>query len=73
MCKTMWPARMLSLLSLSLTGCAAPVRVGIECCDYARPIYFYSAAQVDQTPVLLRRQVLEANKTWEVLCGVWER
>lgn len=60
---------MLSLLNLSLTGCAAPARVGIEYCDHARPIYFDSAVQVDQTPEGVRRQVLEGNATWRGLCG----
>ncbi|RIQ11211.1 hypothetical protein D0846_12065 [Bordetella avium] len=60
---------MLSLLSLSLAGCAAPAaRVGVEYCDHARPIYFDSAAQVDATPAPVRRQVLEGNETWRLLC-----
>lgn len=59
---------MLLLLSLSLTGCAAPARVGVEYCDHARPIYFDSAAQVERTPAPVRRQVLEWNETWAKLC-----
>lgn len=59
---------MLFLIASSLTGCAAPVRVGVEYCDHARPIYFDSAALVDQTPAAVRRQVLEGNETWRRLC-----
>lgn len=60
---------MLFLIASSLTGCAAPARVGVEYCDHARPIYFDSAAQVDQTPSQVRRQVLEWNETWRRLCS----
>lgn len=59
---------MLLLIASSLTGCAAPARVGVEYCDHARPVYFDSAAQVDQTPAQIRRQVLELNETWSRLC-----
>lgn len=59
---------MLLLIASSLTGCAAPARVGVEYCDHARPIYFDSAAQVDQTPAPVRRQVLESNEVWKRLC-----
>ena len=59
---------MLFLIASSLAGCAAPARVGVEYCDHARPIYFDSAAQVDQTPAGIRRQVLERNETWRQLC-----
>lgn len=70
MCRRAWPAGMMMLLliGLSLTGCAAPARVGVEYCDHARPVYFDSAAQVDQTPGPVRRQVLEGNETWRALC-----
>jgi hypothetical protein len=59
---------MLLLIVSSLTGCAAPARVGVEYCDHARPIYFDSAAQVDATPAQVRRQVLTVNETWRRLC-----
>lgn len=59
---------MLFLIASSLAGCAVPARVGVEYCDQARPIYFDSAAQVDQTPAPVRRQVLERNETWRSLC-----
>lgn len=59
---------MLFLIGLSLGGCAAPARVGVEYCDHARPIYFDSAAQVDQTPASVRRQVLRGNESWRRLC-----
>lgn len=71
MCKTTWHARTMLLLLIvsSLTGCVAPAaRVGVEYCDHARPIYFDSAAQVDETPAPVRRQVLEGNETWKRLC-----
>lgn len=60
---------MLFLIGSSLAGCAAPARVGVEYCDHARPIYFDSAAEVDRTPPLVRRQVLERNEAWSRLCG----
>lgn len=59
---------MVFLIGSSLTGCAAPARVGVEYCDHARPVYFDSAAQVDQTPAPVRRQVLESNQVWKRLC-----
>lgn len=59
---------MLFLIGSSLTGCAAPARVGVEYCDHARPIYFDSAAQVDETPAPVRRQVLDGNERWRQLC-----
>lgn len=59
---------MVFLIASSLAGCAAPARVGVEYCDHARPVYFDSAAQVDQTPAPVRRQVLERNETWARLC-----
>lgn len=59
---------MLLLIASSLTGCAAPARVGVEYCDHARPIYFDSAAEVDRTPADVRRQVLEVNEVWRRLC-----
>lgn len=59
---------MLFLIASSLTGCAAPARVGVEYCDHARPIYFDSPAEVDRTPADVRRQVLERNETWDRLC-----
>lgn len=59
---------MLFLIGSSLAGCAAPARVGVEYCDHAWPIYFDSAAQVDETPAPVRRQVLEGNETWDRLC-----
>lgn len=71
MYRTMWHAKtmMLLLIASNLAGCAAPAaRVGVEYCDHARPIYFDSAAQVDQTPALIRRQALEINEMWERLC-----
>lgn len=55
----------LSLISLNLTGCAAPAA---DYCDIARPIYFDSAAQVDATPTAVRRQILENNETVRRLC-----
>lgn len=60
---------MLFLIASSLTGCAAPARVGVEYCDHARPIYFDSAAQVDQTPRPISRQILDRNATWAKLCA----
>lgn len=60
---------MLFLTALSLTGCAAPARVGVEFCDYARPVYFDSERQVDETPDGVRGQILQRNETWRVLCG----
>ncbi|KGD95226.1 hypothetical protein JL37_11055 [Achromobacter sp. RTa] len=71
MCRTTWPVKMmvLSLLISSLAGCAALVRVGVEYCDHARPIYFDSETQVDQTPAAIRREVLEGNETWRRLCS----
>lgn len=66
-----WPVwtMTLFLIGSSLAGCAAPARVGVEYCDHARPIYFDSAAQVDETPANVQRQVLERNETWAALCG----
>lgn len=49
-------------------GCAAPEHVGLKFCGHARPIYFDSAAQVDRTPVPVRRQLLESNEVWKRLC-----
>ncbi len=59
---------MLFLIGSSLAGCAAPARVGAEYCDHARPIYFDSASQVDQTPAPVRREILDLNMTWARLC-----
>ncbi len=59
---------MLFQIASSLTGCAAPARVGVEYCDHARPIYFDSTAQVDQTPRPVARQILDRNATWANLC-----
>lgn len=53
----------------SLTGCAAPARVGVEYCDHARPIYFDSAAQVGKTSGELPGQILRRNETWRAWCG----
>ena len=65
-----WPVwtMTLFLIGSSLAGCAAPARVGVEYCAHMRPIYFDSAAQVDQTPETIRRQILEGNETWRRLC-----
>lgn len=60
---------MLFLIASSLVGCAAPARVGVEYCDHARPIYFESAAQIDATPAVIRRKVLEGNEIWFKLCS----
>lgn len=64
---------MLLLIGSSLGGCAAPAKVGVEYCDHARPIYFDSAAEVDRTPAGVRRQVLDHNETWAVLCYIHKR
>lgn len=56
-------------LSLSLAGCVAPARVGVEYCDHARPVYFDTVAQVDATPAPIRRQILGINSTWGELCN----
>lgn len=58
----------LLLMSLSVIGCAAPARVGVEYCDHAQPIYFESQEQVRATPPPIRRQALEENKKWARLC-----
>lgn len=65
-----WPvwAMTLFLIGSSLAGCAAPAGVGVEYCDHARPIYFDSDAQVEATPSQVRRQVLDRNEVWRVLC-----
>jgi hypothetical protein len=56
-------------MGLSVSGCVAPAaRVGVEFCEHARPVYFDTAGQVDATPALVRRQVLEINETWRRLC-----
>ncbi|MHC3908362.1 hypothetical protein ACMZ4X_01582 [Achromobacter marplatensis] len=71
MCRTRrraWMTRLL-LMSLSVSGCAAPARVGVEYCEHARPVYFGNAAQVDATPAEIRRQIRDANATWQALCG----
>ncbi len=59
----------LLLMSLSVIGCAAPARVGVEYCDHARPIYFDSKEQVQATPPPIRRQIRERNTEWKDLCG----
>lgn len=41
----------------------------MDCCDHARPIYFESAAQIDATPAVIRRKVLEGNKISFKLCS----
>lgn len=61
-------AMMLFLIALSLNGCVTQERVGVEYCDHAKPVYFDSSEQVDQTPAPVRRQVLEGNETWAALC-----
>lgn len=61
-------AMMLLLMSLNLTGYAAPARLGVEFCDHAQPVYVNSRAQVDATPPPIRRQILERNKGWRKLC-----
>lgn len=60
---------LLLLMSLYLTGCVAPARVGVEYCDHARPIYFESSGQVELTPAPVRRQIRDGNATWRTLCG----
>lgn len=70
MCRTRqraWMTRLL-LMSLSVTGCAAPARVGVEYCEHARPVYFNNTAQVDATPAEIRRQIRDGNATWRALC-----
>lgn len=57
------------LMSLSVTGCVAPARVGVEYCEHARPVYFDTAAQVDATPASVRRQIRDGNAVWRQLCG----
>ncbi|MNI73902.1 hypothetical protein D3C73_1299460 [compost metagenome] len=57
------------LMSLSVTGCVAPARVGVEYCEHARPIYFDEAAQVEATPASIRRQIRDGNAVWRKLCG----
>lgn len=61
---------MLSLLNWSLTGCAnQPAIVSVDYCEHARPIWFDATVDVYATPVSVRRQVLENNKTWVRLCS----
>lgn len=59
----------LLLMSLSVTGCVAPARVGIEYCDHARPVYFADLGQVDATPADIRRQIRDGNAIWHALCA----
>lgn len=59
----------LLLMSLSVIGCAAPARVGVEYCDHARPFYFESGEQVRATPGPVRRYLLDENKKWRALCA----
>lgn len=58
---------MLSLVSLSISGCA--VTSGGSFCSVARPIYYDTSGQVLDTPAPIRRQVLEHNRKGEDLCG----
>lgn len=58
---------MLSLVSLSISGCATPR--GGSFCSVARPIYYDTSEQVLDTPAEIRRQVLEHNRKGEDLCG----
>lgn len=58
----------LLLMSLSVTGCAAPERVGVEYCDHATPFYFASREQIEATPPETRRKILDDNKIWRALC-----
>lgn len=58
---------MLSLVSLSISGCAATS--GGSFCGVARPIFYDTAEQVLETPAEIRRQVLEHNRKGEGLCG----
>lgn len=48
--------------------CTVPARACVGYCDHAQPVYFDSAAHVDQTPASIRRQVLEWNEMWAKLC-----
>ncbi len=57
----------LLLMSLSVTGCA--VVSGGSYCDIARPIYYESDEQVDQTPVEINRQVRDHNRKFGEACG----
>lgn len=56
----------LLLTSLSVTGCASS---GGSFCDTARPIYYESDEQVDQTPAGINRQVREHNRKFRKVCG----
>lgn len=58
----------LLLMSLSVIGCAAPARVGVEYCDHAKPTYFDSREQVQATPPEIRQKILSDNKVWRALC-----
>lgn len=55
--------------ALVLSGCAAnQVRVGVEFCDHARPIYWNSDAELDATPMPVMRQIVVGNEKYEALC-----
>lgn len=55
--------------ALVLSGCAAKqVRVGVEFCDHARPIYWNSDAELDATPMPVTRQIVVGNEKYEALC-----
>lgn len=55
---------MLSIMSWT-SGCAT---VSGNYCDYAVPIWFTDHAEKAATPALIKRQILDHNKTILTLC-----
>lgn len=62
-------AIMLCAISLVLNGCASkPLRIGVEFCDHAKPIYWDSDAELDATPMPVARQIVLSNEKIDALC-----
>jgi hypothetical protein len=64
-------AFMLVVTVSQLGGCSTTttVRVGVEYCEHAAPIWFDSAHQVDLTPSEILRRIVEHNETYSALCN----
>ena len=64
--KTLRWMMLVSIVGLNLTGCAT-VNSG-NFCDIARPIWFDDAGQLEQTPMPIKRQILDHNDKVGALC-----
>lgn len=67
--KRIWLLMTLLMLSWSATGCAVCERVGVEFCPNTKPIVFTDRAEIEATPMPVKRQVLVHNRNHRDLCN----